>query len=79
MEEIVASSGVKRGKKLNICQRCLARLRCCKKPAEDGEMKTRKFFVNDHERNDYLNDFNDNNIWTTKYTKWNFLPLAIIY
>ena len=42
-------------------------------------MKTRKFYVNDHERNDYLNDFNDNNIWTTKYTKWNFLPLAIIY
>ena len=35
--------------------------------------------MNDHERNEYLNDFNDNNIWTTKYTKWNFLPLSIIY
>lgn len=61
---------------------CLERARCgpCRKQSEGEEKpKTRAFYVNDRQRNVYKNDFHSNYVRTTKYTKWNFLPLSIAY
>lgn len=39
---------------------------------------TRTIYINDSLRNMQFN-YRENYIRTTKYTKWNFLPLSLLY